>query len=537
MNSPNTHADPQRTTTSPVLLAEAGDSHLVGLTVLWHPDAGRIGAQAILPETGTSVSLNRYAPTFRDPLTGDLHPLAWSGISRSPLNLVVALDGAVAVSRSPSRMSCEINGSEFGESTQLDSTCVDRGVILILGGQVALCLHRITTLPETEPAGALVGVSSAMIRLRRWVRTAAASDLPVLILGETGTGKELIAQAIHRNSKRASHAMHCVNMAAVNESLAAAELFGVVRGAFTGAQATRKGLFPQAHQGTLFLDEVGDTPGTVQPMLLRAIETGEYRAVGGSQSEHCDVRILAATDRDLSVSEFNQPLLRRLEGIVVLTVPLRQRREDIGVLARHMLGSTLSDPNAAGSVPAQLVRALVLYDWPGNVRQLGYAMQRLTLGWSTGQWPTVDELLGIRDQQPDSTPSFYSARAPAPDSEHGKLDSTNAAPASTPAALLPPQRTFRKPASVTAEMLETALDDSGWCLRDAARLLGVSRPSLYNLLTLHGSARSAHTLSARDIESAMSPTPGDLSALASRLRTPREALRRRMRTLGLKSPT
>jgi two-component system nitrogen regulation response regulator GlnG len=395
---------------------------------------------------------------------------------------------------------------------------------------------------------------------------AAASDRTVLILGETGAGKELVAHAVHRLSARAARPLQSVNMATLSDELAAADLFGVVRGAFTGATSSRPGLFALANRGSLFLDEIGETPPGVQRKLLTALQTGDFRPVGATQDEHSDARVIAATDADLSRG-FNRPLLHRLSGIVIHVPPVRERREDIGLLARHLLGSTLADPTAVASVPPPLVRALCLHDWRGNVRQLQNAMGRLALQWRFGTWPSVEEFLGeplTILSGPDTgavagAPAAVNAIDAASDAGASPMPHPGPAGNATdegdgaPPTATPPmpvdlesdrpaeaasrhRPTFRPPSSVTVSMLEAALQDSDWSLRATATLLGVSRPSLYNLLARHNLLRPAGALSATEIAAARDPGPVDLATLASRLRTSREALRRQMRLLGLELP-
>jgi DNA-binding NtrC family response regulator len=511
-----------RTLSSPNVEAQAGPSSLVALTLLWHPDLRRAGQQATLMPTDAPLPLNRFTPLFQSHHGGDGTPLGHACISRSPLQLRPRADGAVDLIASASRMACEIDGLPFAAGTMtLEASRIDSGVVLQLGGQVVLCLHRITTWPQRHDAMGLVGVSSAMARVRRLVEQAAGTDLPVLVLGRSGTGKELVAKAIHAASERARGPMVCVNMASMTDSLAAADLFGAARGAYTGAQGARPGLFSLATGGTLFLDEIGDTPASVQPMLLRVIETGEFRRLGSAGTERADVRLIAATDRDLTPDRFNQPLLHRLQGVVIHMPPLRQRREDIGVLALHMLRAETDAQTWPDHVPPPLLRALCLHDWPGNIRQLGQAMRRLVLGWKAGSWPTAEELLGTAPGMP----------VPA---------QTPAETVATVQAFVQPEqpqpmtrKAYRSPSTVTPAELLRALEDSDWSLRHAALALGISRPSLYNLLGRHPQVRQADTLTREEIEAALNEGVTDLAALASRLQAPREALRRRLRAFGM----
>ncbi|MHB8708589.1 MAG: sigma-54-dependent transcriptional regulator [Desulfuromonadales bacterium] len=223
----------------------------------------------------------------------------------------------------------------------------------------------------------LVGSSDAMRQVLEIVRRAAPSDATVLLTGESGTGKELVAQAIHQASDRRAGPFVAVNCAAIPADLLESELFGHVRGAFTGAVADRTGKFERADGGTLFLDEVGELPAALQPKLLRALQEHEIEPVGG-QPKQIDVRVVAATNRDietaLNTGEFREDLYYRLAVITVELPPLRARPDDIPLLVRHFLikhaAAELQVSNAAMAV-------LSRYAWPGNVRELENAIQRM----------------------------------------------------------------------------------------------------------------------------------------------------------------
>lgn len=237
---------------------------------------------------------------------------------------------------------------------------------------------------ERSSFGSIVGRSAPMQAAFDLIEKVAASELPVLILGESGTGKELVARAIHFNGPRKKRIFLSENCAAIPESLLESELFGHVRGAFTGAEKDRAGLFEQADGGTLFLDEIADMSASMQARLLRALQEGEIRRVGGSRPIHVDVRVLAATNRDLQAEveagRFREDLFYRLHVLVVALPPLRKRPGDIELLAGHFLEKISRE---RGRTPPRLASEVLdlfeRYAWPGNVRQLENTLQRLAL--------------------------------------------------------------------------------------------------------------------------------------------------------------
>jgi len=240
-------------------------------------------------------------------------------------------------------------------------------------------------LGERYALGALVGRSAAMSDVFELVRRVADATLPVMIVGETGVGKTLIARALHAESARAEAPFVSVNCAALPEPLLESELFGHLRGAFTGATATRPGLFVEAHGGTLFLDEIGDMQPALQAKLLHVLERGAIRPIGATKEREVDVRVVTATHRDLrklvQAGSFREDLLYRIEGVVIELPPLRQRRDDIPLLAQHLLdGARARHPRATVErfSPAAS-RALLEYRWPGNVRELEHAIGRAVL--------------------------------------------------------------------------------------------------------------------------------------------------------------
>jgi transcriptional regulator with GAF, ATPase, and Fis domain len=227
----------------------------------------------------------------------------------------------------------------------------------------------------------IVGRSAALKRVLGQVESVAPTDATVLILGETGTGKELIARAIHRMSSREGHPFVTLNCAAIPTGLLESELFGYERGAFTGALSRKIGRFEMAHQGTLFLDEVGDIPLDLQPKLLRALQEKEFERLGGTRTIPIDVRLLAATNRDLTQMMrdrlFRSDLYYRLKVFPITVPPLREHSEDIPLLVRHFTQKYASQmKRKVEAISSQTMQALANWSWPGNVRELENFIER-----------------------------------------------------------------------------------------------------------------------------------------------------------------
>jgi len=508
------------------------------LTILYHPDLRRIGDLVPLSEIalGREVLLGRYQPELARPdqLVGE--PLADAYISRRPLRLrAVAGKGQeqdVELLLDESRTSVVAQGVPVLQGCVFTAQDVERGVILELSARVVLLLHRTVGLPvRFPPLFGLIGDSAGIVRVRADVQRVADLQVPVLLRGETGTGKELAARAIHEASPRRNGVFLGVNLGAIPASLSASELFGSVKGAFTGSVATQEGYFRRAHGGTLFLDEIGEAPPEVQVMLLRALETGEIFPVGSQTPQRVDVHVIAATDSDLEgkvrTGGFRGPLLHRLSGYEIWLPPLRDRRDDIGRLLLHFVREELEridepwrlDPTSPSCDPLwlrpHLVARLARYDWPGNVRQLRNVARQLVIG-SRGLpflqiGPQVERLLQGEDASADSRPV---------------LD--------TPFAGIPkPGREWRRPAEIGEDELLTALRRNRWDLKATSEDLRVSRTSLYALIESCPKVRTAADLSSAEIASCHRDCGGNLDAMAERLEVSKRALGRRLRELGL----
>jgi DNA-binding NtrC family response regulator len=267
-------------------------------------------------------------------------------------------------------------------------------------------------LEERYRIDGLVGSSRVMRDLFHLLEIVAATSSTVLITGETGTGKELVAKAIHHNSGRRSYRFVAINCSAIPETLLEAELFGHVRGAFTGAVASRQGRLEQAHKGTLFLDEVGTMSPALQAKLLRVLQEREFERVGDSHSIKIDVRVIAATHSDLDKmvadGSFREDLYYRLNVIPVKLPPLRDRRDDIPLLVQHFLKKLSAELGRGPATMSQeALRRMMAHPWPGNVRQLENVVER-SLAFSQGR---------AQVELPDLTSDIQSAPPPAESSE------------------------------------------------------------------------------------------------------------------------
>jgi two-component system response regulator AtoC len=306
--------------------------------------------------------------------------------------------------------------------------------------------------------GEMVGTSEAMAALREHIRKIAATEATVLITGESGTGKELVARSLHRCSGRRAQPFVPVDCAALPESLLESELFGHEKGAFTGASLSRPGLFELAHKGTLFLDEVAELPPPLQAKLLRVLEARQLRRLGGRQLISVDVRLIAATNRDLTKAmeggTFREDLFYRLNVIPIHVPPLRERRGDIPLLATHFLRSAGQASTAAprGFTPEAL-DLLEHYSWPGNVRELKNAVERA-------------RALASRDAiEPEDLP--VEVRQPSGEASDRQ----------------PPMHSFKaaKQEIVTEfeeRSLRELMERTGWNIAQAARASGVHRKTI-----------------------------------------------------------
>ncbi|HET9953677.1 MAG TPA: sigma-54 dependent transcriptional regulator [Polyangiaceae bacterium] len=341
-------------------------------------------------------------------------------------------------------------------------------------------------IPRLKGATEIVARSSIMQGLLKRVARFASSEAPVAVLGETGTGKEVIARTLHANSKRSKQAFVAVNVAALPADLLESELFGHGRGAFTGAANARRGLFEAAHQGTLFLDEIGEMPIALQAKLLRALQDGEVRRVGESEPFVVDVRVLCATHRDLAArvreGTFREDLFYRLKVLTLQVPPLRERGEDVLPLAYQFLAK--ENTRARGFARAAQ-QAMLAYGWPGNVRELENAVKH-GAALATGNEVQLEDL----PEELHSAQAAPSTTRSAPDRSTPSA-SGSPAPPSSPGPNLPAPGSSRSGvvaqdqrslAEVEREHILRVLDACGGSQSDAARILGVGRNTLWRKL-------------------------------------------------------
>lgn len=309
----------------------------------------------------------------------------------------------------------------------------------------------------------MVGASPAMKQVTKLIEKVAPTDAIVLVRGPSGAGKELVARALHHNSSRRDKPLVTVNCAALQETLLESELFGHEKGAFTGAMTAKPGLFAIAEGGTLFIDEVAEMSASMQAKLLRVLENGHYRRVGGTQEQYADVRIIAATNKPLEEEQkagrFREDLFYRLNVFAITLPPLQERKEDIPALVTHLLTTRLLG-KAPYTVTPEAMTALMDYHWPGNIRELANVLERAQI-LADQQQITLKDL-------PDS----ITANTPAT-----TVPTLASAPRS-PSGPLTLRDTERRQ---VLHALETA---AGNKVR-AARLLGISRRALYRLLEKH----------------------------------------------------
>jgi len=522
------------------------------LTLVSHPMAHRVGERLLMEGvlSGRAVEVSRNAPDFMRPDAVLGTPLADPFLSRKPVVFTQGPGGSVRLVPGDG-IKVTLAGEVLREVWEFSPEELAVGVALELAERVVVLLHWADPSANSAvDALGMVGTSAGIQQVRHHIEQVADLNVPVLVRGETGSGKELIARGIHQRSQRRNKAFVSVNMGAIPKELAPAELFGAMKGAFTGAVKDREGFFRAAHDGSLFLDEVGEAPPEVQVMLLRVLETSEIFPVGERTPVKVDVRLIAATDAQLEQQiqegRFKAPLMHRLAGYEIRVPPLRERREDIGLLFHHFAREELDsigetwrlkpeDSSSEPWLPAPLAARLVRFGWPGNIRQLRNLTRQLIIG-SRGHprlrldprlEKELESSLSPRPGRPVAPPPAVSvAVKPAP-------PASPASPEKPPADAKTPGR--RRTLEITEPELLAALRESAWDLKAAADRLGVARSTIYDLIDKSPHIRTAGDLSVEEITRCFQECAGDLDAMAQRLEVSKRALGRRIKELGLGS--
>jgi two-component system nitrogen regulation response regulator GlnG len=484
-------------------LAEEGTSKCLALRILWHSDVRRIG------------DVGFYVPTEPSDVKRDSGPFDRTAdivLGREPFMTIAPHEGGIELRPCPSRTLIDVAGSPLRVPRVFTNDELDAGVILLFGKAIVACLHRITFPVRRGPSLGIVGESDAMEHVRRQIKAVADLDATVLVRGETGTGKEIVASAIQQASNRAAAPFVTVNMAALPSQTATSEFFGHERGAFTGAAIAHPGFFAQADGGTLFLDEIALAPADVQNMLLRVLETSEYRPLGSTRSRRVDVRLLCATDANLETvaaeGRFSEPLLYRLSKFQIRLPPLRQRREDIGVLLLHFLRHSLREigesdrlsPRSLSDSPwiqAEDVARIALDELRGNVRAIKNVASQLVISNRGNPRAVFDKdvlaLLGG-------------------------------------SSIEMAQRGRGRQPKVTDEQVRSSLKRHANNVAAAAADLGINRATIYERMAKHAKGiRTASSLSDAEVVASHDRHAGDLPAMASELGVSRKGLAARVR--------
>lgn len=342
----------------------------------------------------------------------------------------------------------------------------------------------VTYRQHSAPAAAqvqhsdIIGSSPRLVQCLAKIDEAARMDVTAMIYGETGTGKELFAKAVHERSSRAGRPFVTLDCAALSPTLIGSQLFGHVRGAFTGADRSRDGVIAQAHGGTLFMDEIGELPLEMQASFLRVLETGRFRPVGSQKERESNFRLVAATNRNLEemarLGLFRSDLLYRLRGVTVTLPPLRERGEDLEPLASHYINEACAELGGCDKdISSEFWATLRAYPWPGNVRELKHAVRRALAAAQDG-------------------PVIYSRHLPTQIRIKAAQQGLDGLPVSAdslaaPEEIFPKLKDYRDKAE--RDYVEMLLGRTDRNMKQAAEMAGVSRGYLYELLKKHGMKR------------------------------------------------
>ena len=516
------HAEPSHRDHRPV--------RFPALTVVSHPDPTRIGAVAVLDELvqGGTVSLSRGMLDFILPKEKIGFALEDPFLSREPIRFSLFENQDLRIDTGRSRTDFAIGVKPIQGQQRIAASAWQRGIPMVLANRITLFFHQSGQPLVGHPDFGMIGAGDTMAALRGEIRRILDLEVTTLIRGKSGSGKERVAQAIHHHGRRQGRPFVSVNFGAIPASLAASELFGAVRGAFTGAGPARPGFFARADRGTIFLDEIGEAQPDVQAMLLRVLETGEMFPVGSATPQKVDVRIIAATDADLgqmvSRNQFREALFHRLSGYTIWVPELIERKEDMGRLFLHFAQAIRRDaglppwrpsenPRTPPWFPPSIAVPLLEYDWPGNVRQLQNLVRQLVIG--NREKPQLEwteparKLLG----------------------KIGKLQGGEAYSVLVGQPRQGPPR--KRPSEISEAELIAALKRHRWNFKATAEGLGISRASLYTLSGQCPKIGRAEDLDEETLRQAWERSGGSVSQMADQFSVSRKALRQRLRSLGL----
>lgn len=487
---------------------------LAALTIAWHPDPDRVGGRCFLVPTvgGDPVAVWRGAPLFLDPGGAMADPLLGRRISRSPLLLSIDEAFNVSLDVRETQMRVDVDGATISGTVSVEADRLERGVVIELAGRVVLVLHRADWTLERPPNEGFIGESDAIVQSRLDLRGLAEHAAPVLIVGETGTGKHHFARTVHDLSARCAGPFVGAHLPPPPGISPAAAVFGA---AGSGGSAPTDGWIQQASGGTLFIEDIDAAPPDLQLMLQQTIETGRVHRVGSASAEPHDIRLIATAARQSLLFDRLRPgLLYRLSRFEVHLPPLRARREDIGRLFTHFLREELAESGHASRLEpvgsrehpwlsAPIMSLLLAYSWPGNVLQLRNVAAQLALTCRALDFVPrrrVAELLLAEGP-------LEGAPADAADSR-------------------------RPPRELSKEELVRAMEENGWNYTQTAKTFGIARNSLYALLRRHG-LRLPGDLDPAVIRRALAASDGDIEAAARRLQVSSSGLRLRMTELGI----
>jgi len=493
-------------------------------TIAFHPDWTRIGEQSTFVSRGTKenpLELSRVAPMFSRPEIRGQSPLTDGFVSRKPIFISGHGKSAIHIwCEAGGEKNC-VNGQQLSQVLQFTEEEQSRGLVINMADRVILVLRRVPPKIKRWPALNLIGCSPEMDELRKLILQVADVGTPVLIHGQTGSGKELVANAIHNQSARNHQPFVAVNMAAIPKTTAVSQLFGHTKGAFSGADREHSGYFGQAHGGTLFLDEIGETSLEIQAMLLRVLETSKRQPVGSGEDHLVDVRVLAATDTNLDLAIVNgrmrEPLVHRLRAFDIEVPSLEQRPEDIAVLFVHFMRLELeatgefdnwknqADQNELW-LDCKFIEHLIAQPWTGNVRQLRNVVRKLVIS-NRGQTELrIPE--GLLE---------------APNNITARTTSTPPPAATRPRSM---------PSEITEDVMIEVLKKHQWRAGPCADELGISRSSLYSLIEQSPNVRKSKDITKEDIAEARQQCADNLEAMAQRLQVSKRALQLRIKDLS-----